>query len=1111
MATTASFKQQCPSCEALVPIRDANLIGRKIDCPKCKYRFTVEDPGTEADDSEVSETPQKAGRNEGNGKGTAAKTKGGPRRRPDEDDADDGAEKSKSAGGSSTVILIGIAALVAVVILGVVAYLIFSDSSSNKNSSASTGSGGGPAGFPAPSGPGPGGPGVGLTTIEPSQGDKGDTKTETPPPSVSSGSLELVTNMLPGETEGVTTFRLDQLQRTALGRTIFNMPGAFRNDALAKRLGIPIGDIELLVQAWNFTQNWTLTVIHTTRPVNQHALETALGLKKAPEQIENQEYYLLAANPWLDHLGRLAFATVLQMEPAKVPARTGPLALRVFDDQTLVFADVAPMKQFLGVKGRFPAKAQPKPAPKEGDASAGGPGGAPAPGERGLLGGRKQGTMSIGGEGNPSTGSGSGEEQPPAGPSGSYLTINPDLKIMLDRVETKQTVASLAFDAKAAKSRGVTPSGLKNLNLDTLIQDAAIVGAALQMKDGSTFTLACEYQSEEGARRHLRDLKKDGKGTLPDKLSTALSTRVEWDDEDANDQPFGNPGAGTFPGEAMTAPGMNSRMGPMVPGMGRGGRVGGAPAMGAMVPGGAGAPVPGAMVPGGGGMPFGGPPARGGTGQEGEQPKPKATSTVRLVMPEKTLLVLTISLGDEGNSHLLASIVRPMLIHQKGYLDMAGSSLRIHDLAAAVRMYPEVPQHPGVLPPGTLPRDIPNLRAGRPYPPTQRVSWLAEMLPFLGPEQASLYGQINRQKSWNDPENLPVAATLIPQFLNPEFLRPPYPPNSAWVRYGSMKEETAVTHYVGIAGVGLDAAEYAQDDPAVANKIGVFGYNRTTRLREDIPDGASNTIMIAMVPPTYKRPWLAGGGSTVAGVPEKGSIKPFVSTTHEGKRGGLFIMADGSVRFIGEDVSDDVFKALCTTKGKENVIVNSVARRVEPPEGQAELKAFEPPPAVSPSAPGSPETKPSAGLPMGWQEFASKEGGFTVAMPGTPQEQPFETKTPFGMAKATNWRVEAQVARYIVAIIDCPVPVAPDQVDQLFQGISEGFASSAKGKVKSDKKISLEGNAGREYVIELPNQAIVKNRSYLVKQRVYSLSVGPLEKIAAEDADRFMDSFKLAK
>src|SRR5207248_4926976 len=44
MAISASFKQQCPSCEALVPIKDGSLIGKKVDCPKCKYRFVVEDP-----------------------------------------------------------------------------------------------------------------------------------------------------------------------------------------------------------------------------------------------------------------------------------------------------------------------------------------------------------------------------------------------------------------------------------------------------------------------------------------------------------------------------------------------------------------------------------------------------------------------------------------------------------------------------------------------------------------------------------------------------------------------------------------------------------------------------------------------------------------------------------------------------------------------------------------------------------------------------------------------------------------------------------------------------------------------------------------------------------
>ena len=36
----------------MVPIRDPKLVGRKIDCPKCKYRFVVEKPGASEDDKE---------------------------------------------------------------------------------------------------------------------------------------------------------------------------------------------------------------------------------------------------------------------------------------------------------------------------------------------------------------------------------------------------------------------------------------------------------------------------------------------------------------------------------------------------------------------------------------------------------------------------------------------------------------------------------------------------------------------------------------------------------------------------------------------------------------------------------------------------------------------------------------------------------------------------------------------------------------------------------------------------------------------------------------------------------------------------------------------------
>src|SRR5262245_56467340 len=44
MAATTGFKQQCPGCEGLVLIKSKDLVGKRVECPKCKERFVVEDP-----------------------------------------------------------------------------------------------------------------------------------------------------------------------------------------------------------------------------------------------------------------------------------------------------------------------------------------------------------------------------------------------------------------------------------------------------------------------------------------------------------------------------------------------------------------------------------------------------------------------------------------------------------------------------------------------------------------------------------------------------------------------------------------------------------------------------------------------------------------------------------------------------------------------------------------------------------------------------------------------------------------------------------------------------------------------------------------------------------
>src|SRR5438270_11834647 len=108
MAASSSFKQQCPSCEAMVPIRDPGLVGKKIDCRKCKYRFLVEEPVPEEEpEGEEAEPEVKA-------KSTAVTDKKGKGRRlrddsvaPDE--VEEGKDEAKAKNPKVLYISIGVA------------------------------------------------------------------------------------------------------------------------------------------------------------------------------------------------------------------------------------------------------------------------------------------------------------------------------------------------------------------------------------------------------------------------------------------------------------------------------------------------------------------------------------------------------------------------------------------------------------------------------------------------------------------------------------------------------------------------------------------------------------------------------------------------------------------------------------------------------------------------------------------------------------------------------------------------------------------------------------------------------------------------------------------
>ncbi len=160
---------------------------------------------------------------------------------------------------------------------------------------------------------------------------------------------------------------------------------------------------------------------------------------------------------------------------------------------------------------------------------------------------------------------------------------------------------------------------------------------------------------------------------------------------------------------------------------------------------------------------------------------------------------------------------------------------------------------------------------------TEMMSWTASILPFI--DQAPLYNQINPEFAWNSPENQGVFSTRIVSLQNPAI---PVPPGEA------------VSHYAGNSHIFQN------------NKGWAFS---------DTTDGTSNTLAVGDVSTGFK-PWgdpsnVRDPGQGIGNTPEQfGS--PY--------RGGChFLLMDGSVRFVSENIDRATLQMLATPAGGETV------------------------------------------------------------------------------------------------------------------------------------------------------------------------------------------------
>jgi hypothetical protein len=190
-------------------------------------------------------------------------------------------------------------------------------------------------------------------------------------------------------------------------------------------------------------------------------------------------------------------------------------------------------------------------------------------------------------------------------------------------------------------------------------------------------------------------------------------------------------------------------------------------------------------------------------------------------------------------------------------------------------------------PPGTMP--------WRGLPPEDRYSWLAALLPYI---ESPPWDRTPFQPPWDTGEE---GTCEVPLFLCPS-----HPGRSLY------RKTFGLTHYVGIAGVGPDAATLTAGDA----RAGFFGYDRQITSK-DIRHGLAETL-VAVEVASAPGPWAAGGPATVRGLdptgsPYVGRSGQFGSWHHECATHAVF--ADGSVRPFGPGVAPQAFEALATLGG----------------------------------------------------------------------------------------------------------------------------------------------------------------------------------------------------
>jgi hypothetical protein len=157
-----------------------------------------------------------------------------------------------------------------------------------------------------------------------------------------------------------------------------------------------------------------------------------------------------------------------------------------------------------------------------------------------------------------------------------------------------------------------------------------------------------------------------------------------------------------------------------------------------------------------------------------------------------------------------------------------------------------------------------------------------------------------------------------------------------------------------------------------------------------------------------------------------------------------------------------------------------------------------------------------------WQTFAPEGAGFSVSLPGLPEE-PTQAGRASGQlaSQFRSYRLTSGGLKYEIGRTgQLPEQFVsrPEYVEKFFEGASQGITAALarenqqiKFKLVSEQAISLDGYEGREYEFDAEGHRAVA-RLFLIERSLYGFSViGPKSEMTPENVNRFLNSFALTQ